>query len=373
MIAIYKLTGHPLHAEFSRAAWELFGKGTPICLMTTPSKQPFPRPLREVPSARAIPGWDSGLPADCAAPRAPAQNDPRHSGWRRGQPRERKAEGEKGQTLKLPGCGLCARMLSVLSTSWQQQHGPGRRRRCGNGVARVAEPAFAAARSPPEALPALPSAARPPRGRERVRGAGRPARGAPCRGAARELEAARPARAAARRRGGAAWPGRLSAGAEERSGPPGEGRARRPRGRTAAGERTPLAVARAQVTRHVPSPSPDRARAPRPRLPRPGAGSRRWRRRVARGRPAGRPGEPARPPDGPTAPARVGPSRGASCPSVSGVGPPAPNSLRSLSRNRVELGLGLLQRPPLLFVVLSSFSVPPGRASRVGVYCLRSK
>lgn len=266
LIAIYKLTGHPLHAEFSRAAWVLFGKGTPICLMTTPPKQPFPRPLREAPSARAIPGWDSGLPADCAAPRAPAQNDPRHSGWRRGQPRERKAEGEKGQTLKLPGCGLCARMLSVLSTSWQQQHGPGRRRRCGNGVARVAEPAFAAARSPPEALPALPLAARPPRERERVRGAGRPARGAPCRGAARELEAARPARAAARRRGGAAWPGRLSAGAEERSGPPGEGRGRRPHGR----ERTPLAVARAQVTRHVPPLLPTGPAHPARGFPAPG-------------------------------------------------------------------------------------------------------
>ena len=37
--------------------------------------------------------------------------------------------GEEGQTLKLPGCGLRARMLSVLPTSWQQQHGPGRRRR----------------------------------------------------------------------------------------------------------------------------------------------------------------------------------------------------------------------------------------------------
>lgn len=120
------------------------------------------------------------------------------------------------------GCGLRARMLSVLSTSWQQQHGPGRRRRCGNGAAWVAEPAFAPARSPWEALPALPSAPRPPKGREPARRAGRPAREAPYRGAAREREAARPARAAARPRGGAAWPGRLGAWAEERSGPPGE-------------------------------------------------------------------------------------------------------------------------------------------------------
>ena len=57
-------------------------------------------------------------------------------------------------TLKLPGCGLRARMLSVLPTSWQQQHCPGRRRRRhrrGNGAARVAEPAFVRARCPPEA------------------------------------------------------------------------------------------------------------------------------------------------------------------------------------------------------------------------------
>lgn len=123
----------------------------------------------------------------------------------------------------------------------------GRRRRCGNGAARVAEPAFATACSPREAFPSLPSAPWPPRGRERVRGAGRAARKAPRRGAARELEAARPARAAARRRGGAAWPGRVGAGAEERSGPPGERRARRPRGLAPAGERTPVVIARAQV------------------------------------------------------------------------------------------------------------------------------
>lgn len=137
-------------------------------------------------------------------------------------------------------------MLSVLSTSWQQNLGPGRRRRCGNGAARVAELAFASARSR-EPLSSLPSAPWPPGVGQRVRGAGRPAREAPRRGAARELEAARPARAAARPRGGAAWPGRFEAGAEERSGPPGERRARRPRGLAPAGERTRLAIARDQV------------------------------------------------------------------------------------------------------------------------------
>lgn len=79
----------------------------------------------------------------------------------------------------------------------------------------MAEPALAPARSGAEALPALASAPRPLRGRERVRGAGRPRERGPRGGAARELEAARLARAAARRRGGAAWPGRLGAGAEE--------------------------------------------------------------------------------------------------------------------------------------------------------------
>lgn len=83
------------------------------------------------------------------------------------------------------GCGLRARMLSVLSTSWQQQHGPDRRRRCGNGAARVAEPAFAPARSPREALPALPLTPRPPRaagageGSRAPRERGTPPRGGP--------------------------------------------------------------------------------------------------------------------------------------------------------------------------------------------------
>lgn len=257
--------------------------------MTIPSKQPFPPPL---PGSASLQGhsagsqtWTPGIPSTGAPLWAPAQRDPPFTpGGRRGQPGERKAAGGRGPALKLPGCGLRARMLSVLSTSWQQNLGPGRRRRCGNGAARVAELAFASARSR-EPLSSLPSAPWPPGVGERVRGAGRPAREAPRRGAARELEAARPARAAARPRGGAAWPGRFEAGAEERSGPPGERRARRPRGLAPAGERTRLAIARDQVTRPVPSPSPGRARAPRPRLPRPGAGSRR-RRQGARGRPA---------------------------------------------------------------------------------------
>ncbi|XP_036060386.1 translation initiation factor IF-2-like [Onychomys torridus] len=88
-------------------------------------------------------------------------------------------------------------MLSVLPTSWQQQHGPGRRRRCGNGAARVAEPVFAPARRPREALPASRSAPRPSPGRERVTGAGARERGPPWRGGS-GAPAARPARSAAR-------------------------------------------------------------------------------------------------------------------------------------------------------------------------------
>lgn len=138
-------------------------------------------------------------------------------------------------------------MLSVLPTSWQRHLGPGRRRRCGNGAARVAEPAFAPARSPPEALPALPSAPRAAQGTRAGEGSRAPRERGPRGGAARELEAARLARAAARRRGGAAWPGRLGAGAEEGSGPPGGatgpapsrtspgGRADRPRHRRSPG------------------------------------------------------------------------------------------------------------------------------------------
>lgn len=64
------------------------------------------------------------------------------------------------------GCGLRARMLSVLPTSWQQQHGPGRRRRCGNGAARVAEPVFASVRPPAVLRRPFPRRA-PLRGRPR--------------------------------------------------------------------------------------------------------------------------------------------------------------------------------------------------------------
>lgn len=173
----------------------------------------------------------------------------------------------------------------------------------------------------------------------------------------------------ARRRGGAAWPGHGGAGTEERFGPPGELRARRPRGRYAAGERTLLAIARTQVTRHVPSPSPGRARAPRPRLPRPGAGSRRRRRRQgASGRPAGAPGERARLPDG------LGrrPQRRAG----GAAGPRVPRAPGPVLRPRTPLALcGRIKlnsdpysccgrRFSLLF--LSSFTVRPSRARWVG-------
>lgn len=142
-----------------------------------------------------------------------------------------------------PGCGLRARMLSVLSTSWQQQHGPGRRRRCGNGAARVAEPAFSPARSPREALPSSPRRPGRPRGgsgggepgapRERPPGAGRP--GSSRRPGPRGAEEGRPG-------WDASQPGPRSA-----AGRGGKRLARRARGRAAAGERTLLATARAQV------------------------------------------------------------------------------------------------------------------------------
>lgn len=131
----------------------------------------------------------------------------RHRGREAGAAGRKESCGEgEGQTLKLPGCGLRARMLSVLPTSWQRHLGPGRRRRCGNGAARVAEPALAPARSRPEALPALASAPRPLRGRERVRGAGRPRERGP-RGGGGPGARGGPARAgsgAAPRRGGLA-------------------------------------------------------------------------------------------------------------------------------------------------------------------------
>ncbi|XDB63976.1 hypothetical protein AB1E18_017294 [Capra hircus] len=143
-------------------------------------------------------------------------------------------------------------MLSVLPTSWQQQHGPGRRRRrrrrCGNGAARVAEPAFVAARCPPEApFPPSPRLRGRPGGQERVRGAGRPARGATplprlCRGAAREL-------------GGG--PARAGSGAAPRSGRPGPDAS----GRGARSAPTP-AGRRDEPRRESGSPSP----SPGPRL-----------------------------------------------------------------------------------------------------------
>lgn len=202
----------PLSAELSRASWVPFCEEMPLALAIIPSTQP-PSPTsegqrlpagpgRRPPLGRAAAGWLAGSP-----PRAPAQSDlssPRAGGGGRREKGE--LRGGKGQTLKLPGCGLRARMLSVLPTSWQRHLGPGRRRRCGNGAARVAEPALAPARSRPEALPALASAPRPLRGRERVRGAGRPRERGP-RGGGGPGARGGPARAgsgAAPRRGGLA-------------------------------------------------------------------------------------------------------------------------------------------------------------------------
>lgn len=110
-------------------------------------------------------------PEPPGCPRAPAHWDPPCSGREAGAAGEKGAlregsGGGKGQTLKLPGCGLRARMLSVLPTSWQQQHGPGRRRRCGNGAARVAEPVFASVRPPAVLRRPFPRRA-PLRGRPR--------------------------------------------------------------------------------------------------------------------------------------------------------------------------------------------------------------
>lgn len=205
------------------------------------------------------PERDSGHPADwCCLTGAGAERPSRHSG-REAEAAGRKEScgGKKGQTLKLPGCCLRARMLSVLSTSWQQQHGPGRRRRCGNGAARVAEPAFAPACSPREALPTLPSTPRPLRGRERVKGAGSPAREAPRRGAARELEAARAGSGAAPRRGGLART-RLGGG---------RGALRATRGATGPASPWTSRGGRADTPRH--RPSPGNAPCPLP-FPRPG-------------------------------------------------------------------------------------------------------
>lgn len=137
----------------------LFAKGCQFLLCPFSPSGPFPDHC----GSASLQGPTSGL-----ASRQPATVLPRGRLRRAtprslragggGSPEKGKLQGEKGQTLKLPGCGLRARMLSVLSTSWQQNLGLGRRRCCGNGAPRVAEPAFAPARSPREALPSVPSA-----------------------------------------------------------------------------------------------------------------------------------------------------------------------------------------------------------------------
>lgn len=169
----------PLSAELSRASWVPFCEEMPLAPAIIPSTQP-PSPTSEGQRLPAGPG--------------------------RRPPLGRAAGGLAGSPPRAPGCGLRARMLSVLPTSWQRHLGPGRRRRCGNGAARVAEPALAPARSRPEALLALASAPRPLRGRERVRGAGRPRERGP-RGGGGPGARGGPARAgsgAAPRRGGLA-------------------------------------------------------------------------------------------------------------------------------------------------------------------------
>lgn len=123
--------------------------------MTTPPKQPFPQTLLGcAPCQGPKPGQDSGQPADWRCPAgACAELPSRHLGREAGAARRKEScGGKKGQTLKLPGCGLRARMLSVLSTSWQQQHGPSPRLRCGKEAARAADPT-----SRPPAVPGRPS------------------------------------------------------------------------------------------------------------------------------------------------------------------------------------------------------------------------
>lgn len=106
---------------------------------------------------RPPPGPKAGT-GPCAAgrlalPRGRLRRTPsRHLGREAGAAwRKESCGGKKGQTLKLPGCGLRLRMLSVLSTSWQQQHGPSRRLRCGKEAARAADPT-----SRPPAVPGRP-------------------------------------------------------------------------------------------------------------------------------------------------------------------------------------------------------------------------
>lgn len=107
------------HPELSHAARILF-KNSPRATATPPPPRTPPGALR---LGRPCPGL--GQRAARCCPRAPAHWDPPRSGREAGAAgRKERCGGEKGQTLKLPGCGLRARMLSVLPTSWQQQHGP---------------------------------------------------------------------------------------------------------------------------------------------------------------------------------------------------------------------------------------------------------
>lgn len=165
------LAGRPLRAQLSRAPGDCFAEGcahssADHSLQATPHPRlPAPFPGSTLPPSPS-PGqdsWPPGLPSR----RLRRATLPSLRGGRRGQSGERKAAGKKGQTLKLPGCGLRSRMLSGLSTSWQQQHGPARcRRRCGNGAARVAEPVIAPGRSRREAR------SRPPLGSTAAQGTG---------------------------------------------------------------------------------------------------------------------------------------------------------------------------------------------------------
>ena len=201
------------HPELSHAAWVLCEPHSVSeeGILRKGDSPPAPLLARCSNSARA-----AGLPAGACALGPSLLWAGGGGSGEKGALREGSGGG-KGQTLKLPGCGLRARMLSVLPTSWQQQHGPGRRRRRGNGAARVAEPVFASvrppARRPPEALPAPRSAPRPSPGRERVTGAGARERGPPQRGGS-GAPAARPAGAV---RGAAGRGGRL--GRTPRAGP----------------------------------------------------------------------------------------------------------------------------------------------------------
>lgn len=122
------LAGHPLFAELTRAARVLFCKGMLTYPVTKPFKQPFAAPRWGSASLQGrIAGRDSAQSADWSTSAgACAERPSRHFGREAGAAwRKESCGGKKGQTLKLPGCGLRARMLSVLSTSWQQHLGPG--------------------------------------------------------------------------------------------------------------------------------------------------------------------------------------------------------------------------------------------------------